>query len=150
MRGFFFLASNAEQATCLLEHSLLQWYHEFFEKRDKMKIAKIIAFIGAVAMTIALLNGFINGDFSSDGGEILQNPWGIVSLVDLYVGFVLFSLWIVFRETHVWQAIIWVVLMMVLGFFTGAIYLLYVLLTSESDWLIVFFGKKRAASYIKK
>ncbi len=30
--------------------------------------------------------------------KLLAMPWGIVSLVDLYVGFALFSIWIVYRE----------------------------------------------------
>ena len=29
---------------------------------------------------------------------LISNPWGIVSLVDLYVGFTVFSMWIWFRE----------------------------------------------------
>ena len=55
-----------------------------------MKIAKIISWIGVAAMTIALFYGFTQGDFFADGSIILNNPWGIVSLVDLYVGFILF------------------------------------------------------------
>jgi hypothetical protein len=45
-------------------------------------------------MTAVLVYGFTVGDFSADGAIILSNPWGIVSMVDLYVGFILFSGWI--------------------------------------------------------
>ena len=51
-------------------------------------------------MTAALLNGFINGSFFEDGGLLLNNPWGIVSMVDLYVGFIIFAMWIFFREEN--------------------------------------------------
>lgn len=105
-----------------------------------MKIAKIIAWIGMLAMTAVLLNGFIAGDFVQDGGELLANPWGIVSLVDLYVGFALFSIWIAFRETNLIMAILWIVLMMVLGFFTGSVYVLIALYTSKGDWNKFFLG----------
>lgn len=105
-----------------------------------MKIAKIIAWLGVLAMTAVLLNGFIAGDFGQDGGELLANPWGVVSLVDLYVGFALFSLWIAFRETKVALAVIWILLMMVLGFFTGAVYVLIALYTSKGDWVKFFLG----------
>ena len=44
-----------------------------------MKIAKIIAIAGLIAMTAVLANGFINGNFSQDGAELLANPWGVVS-----------------------------------------------------------------------
>ncbi len=85
-----------------------------------MKAAKLIAIIGIIAMTAVLVNGFVNGNFSQDGAELLANPWGIVSFVDLYVGFALFSIWIAFREKNLLLAIVWIVLMMVLGFFTGS------------------------------
>jgi len=108
-----------------------------------MKIAKIIAWLGLIAMTLVLLNGFINGNFGEDGGELLANPWGIVSLVDLYVGFALFSLWIGFREKRLVLAITWIVLMMVLGFFTGALYTLIALYRSKGDWQTFFFGDRK-------
>jgi hypothetical protein len=73
-------------------------------------------------MTAALLNGFLVGDFFDDGGLLLDNPWGIVSLVDLYVGFVLFSIWVYVRESNKVVAVTWIVSIMVLGFFSGALY----------------------------
>ncbi len=94
-------------------------------------------------MVAVLLNGFINGSFSEDGAELLANPWGIVSLVDLYVGFILFSMWIVFREPGPLSAAIWVVLMMVFGFLAGAVYVLYALHTCGGDWTLFFLGARR-------
>ena len=63
-----------------------------------MKIAKIIAALGVLAMTVAIGSAFINGDFGAEGAKLTAMPWGIVSLVDLYVGFILFSGWIIYRE----------------------------------------------------
>lgn len=108
-----------------------------------MKIAKIIAWLGLIAMTVALLNGFINGNFGEDGAKILANPWGIVSLVDLYVGFILFSMWIAFREKNLPVAIIWILVMMVLGFFTASLYVLIALHRSKGDWKAFFFGDRK-------
>lgn len=110
-----------------------------------MKIAKIIAWLGLFAMTAVLLNGFINGNFAEDGSALLANPWGLVSFVDLYVGFALFSVWIAFRETKVISAIFWILLMMVLGFFTGSLYMLVALYQSKGDWLTFFLGKRKEA-----
>ncbi len=109
-----------------------------------MKAAKWIAWLGLVAMTVVLLNGFINGDFSEDGSQLLANPWGVVSIVDLYVGFGLFSIWIAFREKNIILAIIWIILMMVLGFFTGSLYTLIALYQSKGDWLSFFLGGRKA------
>ena len=108
-----------------------------------MRIAKMIAWLGLIAMSLVLLNGLINGNFGEDGGEILANPWGIVSLVDLYVGLALFSMWIAFREKILPVAISWIVLMMVLGFFTGSLYALIALYRSKGDWKTFFFGDRK-------
>ena len=109
-----------------------------------MKISKLIAILGLIAMTAVLINGFVNGNFSQDGAELLANPWGIVSFVDLYVGFTLFSIWIAFREKNLLAAIVWIALMMGLGFFTGSLYLLIALIRAKGDWLSFFLGDRKS------
>lgn len=108
-----------------------------------MKTARIVSVAGLLAMTAVLIYGFTIGDFRMDGGQILRNPWGIVSLVDLYVGFALFSLWIIFREGSKLAAIIWTVLMMVLGFWAGSLYVVLAINSSQGDWLRFFLGARR-------
>ncbi|MFN2184054.1 MAG: DUF1475 family protein [Anaerolineae bacterium] len=107
-----------------------------------MKIAKLIALLGLLAMTGVLVYGFTVGDFGEEGKQLLSMPWGIVSLVDLYVGFVLFSGWIVYREQSLLASIIWVVLMMVLGFWTASLYTLIALQTSGGDWQRFWMGRR--------
>ena len=106
-----------------------------------MKIAKIIAVLGIAAMTAVLVYGFTVGDFGKDGGEIVRNPWGVVSLIDLYTGFALFSAWIVYREESLFASVIWVILMMVLGFFTASLYVLVTLIRSKGNWKVFWMGK---------
>ena len=107
-----------------------------------MKIAKIISLLGLLAMTGILIYAFTQGDFGAEGSILTGMPWGIVSLVDLYVGFALFSAWIVFREKAVLPSVVWVILMMVLGFWTGALYTFIALQTSGGDWQRFFYGKR--------
>jgi hypothetical protein len=107
-----------------------------------MKLAKVISLIGVLAMTGILVYGFTVGNFSAEGSKLLAMPWGIVSMVDLYVGFTLFSCWIVYREKAVLPSVVWVVLMMVLGFFTGALYTFIALQTSGGDWKRFWMGKR--------
>jgi hypothetical protein len=107
-----------------------------------MNIAKLIALLGFLAMTGVLVYGFTVGDFAGEGKQLLSMPWGIVSLVDLYVGFILFSGWIVYRERSVVRSIIWVVLMMILGFWTGSLYALVALQTSDGDWRRFWMGRR--------
>ena len=111
-----------------------------------MKIAKGIALLGLLAMTAILIYGFTVGDFGGEGGQLLSMPWGIVSLVDLYVGFILFSGWIVYREKSLARSAVWVVLMMVLGFWTASLYTLLALQASGGDWPRFWLGQRWSES----
>jgi hypothetical protein len=106
-----------------------------------MKKTIFFSSITLIAMTVVLVYGFTVGDFSSDGQKILNNPWGIVSLVDLYAGFILFSIWIAFREKSPIMTVIWIVLMMVFGFWTGSFYVLYHAIKAKGDWRQLLLGK---------
>ncbi len=110
-----------------------------------MKIAKVAAFLGLLCMTAVLIYGFTAGDFLDEGKKLLAMPWGIVSLVDLYVGFVLFSGWIVYREKSLVRSVPWVVLMMVLGFWTASLYTLFALQTSRGEWGRFWMGRRLSA-----
>ena len=106
-----------------------------------MKIAKFISLLGLLAMTAVLIYGFTVGDFSGEGSQLLSMPWGIVSLVDLYTGFILFSMWIIYREKSLPVAIIWTIAMLTLGFFAGSLYTFIALYTSNGDWHKFWLGK---------
>jgi hypothetical protein len=107
-----------------------------------MRVAKIISILGVVAMGTVLILAFTRGNFNQEGSVLLSMPWGIVSLVDLYVGFILFSGWIVYREKSRMSSAIWVVLMMVLGFFTASVYTFIALQTSGGDWRRFWLGRR--------
>lgn len=107
-----------------------------------MKIAKFVAALGLVSMASILIYGFVAGDFGQEGQVLLSMPWGIVSLVDVYVGFVLFSGWIVYRENSAVRSTIWIILVMVLGNLTASLYVLIALLTSRGDWGRFWMGNR--------
>jgi cytochrome bd-type quinol oxidase subunit 2 len=107
-----------------------------------MRLAKVVALMGLLAMGGILLYAFTNGNLGKEGKELTSMAWGIVSLVDLYVGFVLFSGWIVYREKSLVRSVVWVVLMMVLGFFTASLYTLIALQTSQGDWKRFWMGHR--------
>ena len=109
-----------------------------------MKAAKIISLLGTISMSGIILWSLITGDFSGEGNILLGMPWGIVSLVDLYVGFFLFSLWIIYREKNNVMVVLWVFLMLTLGFFTGSLYVFLALQKSRGNWQKFFLGKHYA------
>ena len=105
-----------------------------------MKIAKVIAILGVIVMSGVLIYAFTAGNFTEEGSRLLSMPWGIVSLVDLYTGFILFSCWVAFRERSLWRSAIWISLIMVLGFFTASLYTFLALRSSKGDWKKFWFG----------
>ena len=106
-----------------------------------MKLAKLISLLGMVAMTGVLVYGFSVGSFFNEGSQLASMPWGIVSLVDLYTGFILFSGWIIYREKSLAIALLWTLAMMVLGFFTGSLYTFLALRNSSGNWDRFWLGK---------
>jgi hypothetical protein len=109
-----------------------------------MKISKLIALLGLIAMSAALVYGFTIGDFFADGSLIVANPWGIVSLVDLYTGFALFGAWIYYREANKLKALVWIAILMVLGFWLASLYVLIELYKSNGNYSKFFLGVNKA------
>jgi len=106
-----------------------------------MRLARTVTGIGAAGMAAVLIYAFTRGDFSQEGARLLSMPWGIVSLVDLYVGFTLFSGWILFREASSVRAVIWIVFVVVFGFLTASVYAFLALRSSGGDWTRFWLGK---------
>ena len=67
-------------------------------------------------------------------------PWGVVSLVDLYAGFILVGIWIFYKEKTV-SALVWIFFLMTLGNLTTAIYVIYSLNKSKGNITKFFMGK---------
>jgi hypothetical protein len=107
-----------------------------------MTLAKVIVLVLTIVMAVTLVYGFTQGDLSADGAVIMSIPWGIVSLVDVYVGFTLFSGWVVFREPSRLRALLWVILIMVLGSFIAGLYTFLALQTSAGDWRRFWLGHR--------
>lgn len=107
-----------------------------------MRLGKVIALFGLLAMSAVIIYGFVVGDFSAEGAVLIRMPWGIVSLVDLYTGFVLFSCWICFRERSPLVAGAWTVAVMTLGNFTASLYVLVTLFLSRGDWKRFWLGQR--------
>lgn len=102
----------------------------------------MVALIGMIVMGIVLLFGFSAGTLGQDGPALFKMPWGIVSLVDVYTGFVLFSGWIFYREKNAWIALFLAGMVMVLGNFFASAYALLALLQSQGDWKKFWLGAR--------
>ncbi len=97
-----------------------------------MLAIRTVSAFGVAAMVIALAIGFSNGDFTAEGGEILDLAWGRVTLVDLYVGVAIFSAFVAWRERSVAATLAWIASFVILGNLATAIYLLVASLRASS------------------
>ena len=107
------------------------------------RFALIYLIVLTVVMGGALAYGFVAGDFWIDGRELMENPWGIVSLFDVYVGFFFFIGWIAYRECCPGIKLAWAVAICVGGNFVAGIYAILALLKSKGDAQVFFLGEKR-------
>lgn len=98
-----------------------------------MKKVKIIAWLGAFIMLGMIVFSVMTGDLSAEGSILLGLVWGQMSMVDLYVGFLLFYLWIFRREKGLVSRLVWFVLMMVTGSLATALYILKAAYESKTE-----------------
>jgi len=108
-----------------------------------MKMALIFLSTLTLVMGGALAYGFIFGDFWKDGGALMRNPWGIVSLFDVYVGFFFFIGWVWYRECCPGVKLGWAVAILLGGNVVSGIYAVHALLKSQGDPAVFFLGEKQ-------
>lgn len=58
------------------------------------------------------------------GGEVLRHPWGVMTLLDAYLGFLTFYVWVAYRERSGIARVVWFVLIMLLGNIAMSLYVL--------------------------
>ena len=108
-----------------------------------MKTALLYLVVLTVVMGGALAYGFIVGDFWKDGGKLIENPWGIVSLFDVYVGFFFFIGWIAYRECCLGMTLTWGIAICLGGNVVAGIYAILALYKSGGDAQAFFMGVKK-------
>ena len=105
----------------------------------------VMLFIGAAIMFAVIAYGLIVGDLFQEAGPLLGYPWFHVSMVDLYVGFLLFGGWILFRESSLLKAIGWIVLVCLLGNLVTCIYAAIAMMRAQGDWQQFWLGDRAGA-----
>ena len=102
-------------------------------------------FLCAIALLLAaciVWAGFIaNSHLFDDGGKILEEPWGVVTMVDLYVGFTVAGLIILIVEPNKWVGAAWAAPIFILGNVVTAVWLVV-----RAPLLVAKFARKDDAS----
>jgi hypothetical protein len=102
----------------------------------------LIASVGFVVMSGTIFYAAMFGNFLEEGRVLVEMPWGLVSLVDIYLGLILFSLWVLWREQLSTASLVWVVLIVCLGNVISCLYILNAYRESGSDMLKFWHGSR--------
>ena len=89
-----------------------------------MIMSRLIAGVGAVLLTLSIGWAFQEASFSDSFSAITADPWGIVTLVDLYLGFVVFTLIVFLVEPRKSVAAAWCIPLFFLGNIISAVYVI--------------------------
>ncbi|WP_018699978.1 hypothetical protein [Amorphus coralli] len=84
---------------------------------------RALLIVCAVALFILIGWAAYEAPFLASFGAIISDPWGIVALADLYLGFVLFGLVIALTEPSRPVAVLLIAALFVLGNVVAAIWL---------------------------
>lgn len=82
-----------------------------------------IGVFATAVMAIAIGSGMASGGFVDGLRVVAGDPWGVVTLVDLGVGLVIFAVWIGWRERSIGRAVPWWIALALTGNLAAGVYL---------------------------
>lgn len=108
-----------------------------------MKTGRMLSLLGFFLMLAALIYGFLSADFFGDGAIITGLAWGRVTLVDVYLGFLILVAWIWFHESAAVPRILWSLAILITGNLAAFLYLFLRMGRCRGDWEQFFLGDRR-------
>lgn len=75
-------------------------------------------------MTWVTVRASLHQSILEAAGPLVRNPWGLATLFDAYFGFLTFYLWLAYKESRWWPRFYWLALILLLGNFAMAGYVL--------------------------
>ena len=79
-----------------------------------MNLVKTIAYLSTLIMGGIIIWANSKSNFLANAGKVAETEWGIVTLVDLYIGFLFIAIWMCFREEG-FQRVAWLIGLFFLG-----------------------------------
>jgi hypothetical protein len=112
------------------------------KRKTMLRLLALVACIGFVLMSATIIYALLFGDLMAEGPVLADMPWGLVSLVDIYLGLLLFSLWVIWREEFSITGTIWVALIISLGNMISCLYILRACLDAEGNIMKFWLGAR--------
>jgi hypothetical protein len=80
-----------------------------------MVLVRFLTGLGTLVMAATIVWGFATASFTEEGAALLELAWGRVTLIDIYLAFLLVWGWIAWRERSPVRAVAWLGATVVLG-----------------------------------
>lgn len=77
-----------------------------------------------ISMLIATTWASLHENVFVGAAKMMQEPWGVATLADTYFGFIIFFLWVAYRENSLVQKVLWFLAIITLGNIATSIYAL--------------------------
>ena len=88
-----------------------------------MSVGKGLSLLAGAVLLASIIWASTQASIGESFQAIVADPWGVVTLIDLYVGFVLASIVIWIVEKSPMRALLWIVPIYVLGNIITAVWL---------------------------
>lgn len=92
-----------------------------------MIITRLLTALGGLGLGVLIVLAVSGGDFGAAGSWLMADPWGRVTLFDLYLGFFFLAVIIALFERKSWRAALWIIPLPVLGNIWAAVWLVFAL-----------------------
>jgi hypothetical protein len=81
-------------------------------------------------------------------GDLFADPWFVATLCDAYCGFLIFYVWVAYRESSMPRRVLWFVALMGLGNIAAALYVLLALARMDrgTSWAQFLLGRSPSPS----
>ncbi|MFT5423855.1 MAG: putative membrane protein [Phycisphaerales bacterium] len=105
--------------------------------------------LGFFIMAAGIAYALILGNFFEEAELMFLLPWFHLSMLDLYMGFLLFAGWILYREKTLVPAVIWIALLLSLGNLTACLYATVALVGAQGNWQTFWMGRRSARTNLR-
>ena len=118
------------------------------DKQSNLLIVWLIAGLSLTVMLAALSYGFFYGDFSKEGSMLISMPWGIITIIDVYIGVLFFSAWMCWREKGYVRRLLWLISFISLGNLATSIYIVKALGQARGDINLFLSGEQHKVQHV--
>ncbi len=106
-------------------------------------LLKAVFLLGFLVLLAMIIYGVVARDISAEGNIMLDLYWGKFTFYDIYIAFIVFYLWVVFRENSILKSILWFFLIMLGGSMSICLYMFIALSKSDNDVSKLMMGERK-------